>query len=304
MLERDRGQGFTLITAITCVFILLMLGAIVYQLGWKNGEAIGENVANSDTYSRHAQEDIEKCLALPEENNKSKCIREVIESSNEHERAEDDLIAQENMGLWALGMLIITAVMTVVTGIGVVFIYRTLVATQKMASDQNKLIRYQVLPYIAISGFAPEFRWNEAGGFAEGRIEISIKNSGKSPAIIVGYSSKWEATNSRGSGGADGNLVPRELATGDGFGIIRTARLQPVADIRETMHYTITFRIRWTDLDSLEDYHRDVKYSFSIPTASLNDGWRPLNSRFHGPVERQDDWMNLERYEREYMGPV
>ncbi|WP_377149802.1 hypothetical protein [Roseovarius aestuarii] len=132
----------------------------IYSLGRHHGEAIGENAANTDTYARHTEEDIEKCLALPEDGSKSKCIREVIEANNEHERMEDDLVAQTEMALWALGMLVVTFLGVLATGAGVYYVRRTLIQADKTniaalgaanaANEANAMMRLEKRPWVAL----------------------------------------------------------------------------------------------------------------------------------------------------------
>jgi CHASE3 domain sensor protein len=68
----------------------------------------------------------------------------VVETANEHERAEDDLNAQRNMAKWALFMLLATVAMAITTVFGVYYVWRTLNATQEMSADQAKVWSDQV----------------------------------------------------------------------------------------------------------------------------------------------------------------
>ncbi|WP_415404683.1 hypothetical protein [Tateyamaria sp. SN3-11] len=115
---------------------------LIYDSGRKHGEAIGEYAANTDTYARHTQEHVKECLSIAEDSAKTECIIKEIEASNEHERAEKDLIAQTEMALWALGMLVVSGLMLFVTAIGVWWIRDTLVETRRAvkAADDAVLV--------------------------------------------------------------------------------------------------------------------------------------------------------------------
>jgi hypothetical protein len=119
MPKGNRGKGTKTVGASVALFIFSCLLVGIYDSGRKHGEAIGEYVANTDTYARETQEHIEKCLTLPEDGTKTECIVREIGASNEHERAEKDLIAQTEMALWAFWMLVVSASMLVITAFGV-----------------------------------------------------------------------------------------------------------------------------------------------------------------------------------------
>ena len=135
MSHRSRGSGFSVVTWIFCFVVACLAIAGAYNAGRSKGIAVGENITNSDTYATHAQQDIESRCLISDPASSAECIRNVIEATNEHQRAEDDLVAQTDMALWAFGMLIVTASMAAITAVGVVFIWHTLTATQEMAKD-------------------------------------------------------------------------------------------------------------------------------------------------------------------------
>ena len=56
----------------------------------------------------------------------TRCIREVVETTNEHYRSEYDLIAQREMAIWAFWMVIVSVGSVVTTGIGIIYVARTL----------------------------------------------------------------------------------------------------------------------------------------------------------------------------------
>jgi hypothetical protein len=177
MSEGNRSNGFKALTALAVLAISAFGVLFLYDLGRQHGETIGEHRANSDSYARHTEEDIAKCLTLPEDGSKTQCIREVVEASNEHERAEDDLVAQTEMALWALGMLIVSALMALVTGLGVYYVWRTLQETRRMAEDTRRIGEAQVRAYLRFQDISIAHSDKLDTLF----VNCPIQNSGQSP---------------------------------------------------------------------------------------------------------------------------
>lgn len=181
MSKGNRDNGFKVVNAVFIALIVGLFVMLIYDSGRKHGKAVGEYEANTDTYASHTEDEIIHCLTLPEDGSKTKCIREVVESSNEHERAERDLVAQTEMALWSLGMLVVSALMAVVTGVGVWFVWQTLIATQAMAKDTRDMGEKQVRAYITLKDCRID-------GIAEGQkvtAFLNFVNSGHSPCYIT-----------------------------------------------------------------------------------------------------------------------
>lgn len=98
---RDRGPVFRIVTAAVATAVVLLILIYVYDSGRLIGIAEAEYQRHSDTYARHAQEDIQERCLLREPVAQADCIRKVVESTREDERAERDFIAQSEMALWA-----------------------------------------------------------------------------------------------------------------------------------------------------------------------------------------------------------
>ncbi len=202
MSNSDRSTGFKVVTVLTAILIASLVAVFLYDSGRKHGEALGEYSANSDTYARNTQEHIKECLALPEDGRKSKCIVKVVEASNEHERAEKDLIAQTEMALWALGMLVVSTLMMFVSALGVWWIRETLAETRnavKAADDAvtvtRKIGESQLRAYCSVDSATLEQGNPDSGGDGYRKIytQITIKNYGQTPA----YDARgWIACNS------------------------------------------------------------------------------------------------------------
>lgn len=152
---------------------------------------------------------------------RTNCLRGEIEANAADKYTEYDLKAQQQMSLWALGMLIITAAGFLVTTAGLVFIALTLTATRGMlkeaqstthaahraarsaydgakaaedaaraAFDANEINRNAVLadqrPWLKWQIKSPEI---QRGFFSfKVRFELILENIGKTPAMNIEYS--------------------------------------------------------------------------------------------------------------------
>jgi hypothetical protein len=122
----------------------------VYSTGYIRGEQAEKYQSNTNKYSRQAEKYIGITCAGLNGIPQVKCIRDVIESTNQHKRAEGDLVAQKSMALWAFLMLVVTVAMALITFAGVYYVWRTLLATQKMASDTREIGNAQTRAYLGV----------------------------------------------------------------------------------------------------------------------------------------------------------
>lgn len=72
------------------------------------------------------------------------CLFDNISTDGGAKQSEYELQAQQDMAAWAFGMLIVTLWLTVVTLLGVFFVWQTLKATQEMASETERIGNAQV----------------------------------------------------------------------------------------------------------------------------------------------------------------
>ncbi|WP_274789838.1 hypothetical protein [Roseovarius tolerans] len=204
MSDRDRGARFKVVTALAAAIIALLMTIGFFDSGRQYGEAIAKKSANSQTYSTNAEQEIRStCLRL-DGTAQAECIRRVVETANEHQRAEKDLVAQTEMALWAFWMLIVTALMAAITAVGVFYVWRTLLATQDMARETTRIGEAQVKAYLSVESVKGILHTVEKDPFIE--ILITVKNSGQSPALDVKV-------------GVDGKVFARHNHK-DGFGDI------------------------------------------------------------------------------------
>jgi hypothetical protein len=177
-----KGRRFTEF-ALGGLALLVAFSIGGYILGFSLGEQAGEQEANTNAYARHAQDEIDSACAGLNGVAQTECIVRVVEATNEHQRSEQDLNAQKEMARWALAMLIVTALMAFVTALGVYYIWRTLLATQRMARDTGRIGEAQVRAHMCPS----QFYAVKAVGEERDDLIVVWKNMGATPATIIGY---------------------------------------------------------------------------------------------------------------------
>lgn len=126
-------SGFRVFKYFICfAFDLLCQSAFSCSLGAigsEIGETRGERNYHASSYERHAADEIRNTCLTGEGGDIAECVSEVIKSTNEDQRAEDDRVAQSEMSHWAFYMLIATVIVAAITANGVVFVWLTLCVT-------------------------------------------------------------------------------------------------------------------------------------------------------------------------------
>lgn len=156
-----------------------------YILGFGLGQLAGKQEANTNAYARHAQDEIESACAGLNGIAQTECMVRVIEATNEHQRSELDLNAQRDMARWAFLMLVATVVMALITALGVYYVWRTLLATQKMSQDAREIGQKQSRAYVHVSSTSFDIVDENCAA-----LTVSMHNSGISPAINVSIMSQ------------------------------------------------------------------------------------------------------------------
>ena len=180
--------------------VLSVVGWSIFQTGFSIGENAGEYQAKSSTYARHAKQEIGNTCAGLNGVAQTECIRNIIEATNQHKRSEGDLIAQRNMSRWALWMLIATALMAIVTAVGVYFVWQTL-------RDTRRIGEAQVRAYLTIENGTVTPQTGELDRVFW-YIGFDIRNCGQSPAKRITAHASGDIF------GADGHSALPDLAAG------------------------------------------------------------------------------------------
>lgn len=180
-----RYWGITIATGLLTGLFILGLGWAVLTTGYHLGKIDGEYEANSDTYARSAAEDIKNLCFGGQAPDIQKCIYDIAEATNEHERAERDVVAQERMQLWALALLGVTAAGTLIALYGLILLRRTWTeakaatkAAQEAVVVTREIGEAQVRAYLDVK-LVNVARADTGIGWA---FRVKIRNSGQSPA--------------------------------------------------------------------------------------------------------------------------
>ena len=152
--------------------------------------------ANTASYAASAEKEIEqRCLNL-EPPRMAECIRGIIEATNEHNRDEDDLVAQTDMAWWAFWMVIVSVGSAGVTVVGIYFVWRTLnantaaVVQASRANDIAEQTRLDVgRPFVFIENIGTNIddilnapALGSLGGWVNW--SFNIRHYGEMPAVI------------------------------------------------------------------------------------------------------------------------
>lgn len=173
-----------------------------YHFGYRLGEDAGNSVYSAEYHDNYATDRIEReCIG----NNLTgfelrECMEEQVKDSYEYQTAYNGLKSQERMAFWAVLMGVFTGLNVLVTGVGVVYVAKTLRATSDtldatrvMASDQKRIGDSQVAasneavsaareanrvaaqqfrsgfkPWISVEVKGPFFERDQLSRFAEG----------------------------------------------------------------------------------------------------------------------------------------
>ncbi len=197
MSDSNRGARTPVVGLIALVAISCLTTLLVADLLDRHRKTVQQYEANSRSHAAHTEYQIENCFSVAEDIGKAECIRKAVDSQGQNERAEADLVAQREMSNWALGMLYVTTLMALVTGLGVYFVWRTLKATQQMAIDTREIGEAQVRAYVhfkiedidiaAPPGLFKNGQWSALPAVVT--ISGKLHNSGQSPArrIVCRY---------------------------------------------------------------------------------------------------------------------
>ena len=172
--------------------------ALIYGAGYFTGDLSGYYAGDADRaanqYPGDTQRMIDDCFKLPSRPATVKCVSEASASARENQRAEKDLVAQQDMADWAWWVMVIGVLQFFATIATLGFVKLTLDATLEAVKDtgdatkamlrQNELTEATQRPWLSVTIEAVGPHRIEENALHIG-FQILIKNSGPMPAHYV-----------------------------------------------------------------------------------------------------------------------
>lgn len=114
------------------------------------------------------------------------CLRKAVQAYQKQDSTNQDLQAQKDMAFWALCSFVVSAGALIGSGIGLIFLYRSLRQTRQAISSDRTIGEAQVRAYLIVE--SPDLHF--IGDIKAGEpfvAQLKIKNTGQSPAYDVRY---------------------------------------------------------------------------------------------------------------------
>jgi len=178
------------ILAFAVVCLLLIIGLIGWQEGFKRGTESHQTNSAQAYQDEHPDKVAVRCASRPAVASQAECISKAIESAREQQRSEEDLDAQQQMAEWARYMLYVSAVTAIVTFFGVIYVAKTLRATSdtlSVANEANQIMRDEGRPWVTLSREADCNFFDRGGYQGELSWNFNLKNKGKTPAHSINF---------------------------------------------------------------------------------------------------------------------
>jgi hypothetical protein len=189
----------SLVALAVALAIFVAYLTALYQ-GIEMGQSMGAEY-RAQIHHENADDYIQRVCFPLTGSEQTRCIQEAIETSGEHQRAEQDLAAQEGMAQWAWWLLVLTTVATAIATLGTVLLWLNLVAardaveqaavgakaaqaavavTRDMAIAQSRAYLHISKAEVFHLARGEPFPGHHSGDvFA---IRLSVKNTGNTPA--------------------------------------------------------------------------------------------------------------------------
>lgn len=187
MLEGYRGRirqaVIPLLVALAAIFCL----TCAYYLGAINAHYTERAAYRTRHYAEHSEKRISDECTNRELAAFSKCVKEIVEATNEHQRSENDLSAQQAMADWAYWMMIVSVAGFFVGASGVVLVALILAETREAVRVTREIGQDQSRAYVHVN--KAELYWGNRHAASPG-VTLTVCNTGATPA-------KWFAISSR-----------------------------------------------------------------------------------------------------------
>lgn len=182
------------IAAVALGLTLAFTGLATYQILEYQREQAEQRQSATETNARNAGD----CFGELQLLSVPICLYQLLQADAESERAEYDLQAQQDMAVWAFAMLWTSLASVFITGIGVVYVARTLSeakattaaaikaanAADETVAETRKIRELETRPWLL---FDPAFSDGTIGpeGLISADVIFAMANHGRSPAFNI-----------------------------------------------------------------------------------------------------------------------
>jgi hypothetical protein len=134
------------IKALVLGLVTVFMIAAVWDIASRTSQDRLKAETSAQELRDRAQEQMQRRCVAMEAHALIACVREIIEASDEHQRANYDLAAQQGMDEWAFWMMWTGVFSAGVTAIGVYWVKETLAETRKAvrAADDAVVVTRQI----------------------------------------------------------------------------------------------------------------------------------------------------------------
>lgn len=158
---RNRLGPYVAALTVGAIFVFWSLAVWQISQNQERTRAAGDQARSESEQDFRAQ--LGRCAALAG-SEQVDCIVGAIEAQRDHDRAEDDLQAQQQMADWAFLMVAVSAAQLLIAGYGVVYIIKTFSQTSDAVEAAQDAVRVtqdigqrQLRAYIDITTAEIEF---------------------------------------------------------------------------------------------------------------------------------------------------
>lgn len=182
---RNVGEGVTLL-GVFIVALAVAIGIILY-LSKQSGVRHGGNQDKAESHYSESSENrfYRDCFVPFDVSATVECIADEIETRRETYTDHHDLNAQQDMELWARGMLWLAAATFVASAVGVVYVRNTLLESRRTSKAELRA-------YVMLDGIEPKEVKVTKADKPDARFFVRWKNAGQTPARRVRWDVNWK----------------------------------------------------------------------------------------------------------------
>jgi hypothetical protein len=177
--ERSRFPEWALLVTGILLAMALSMG-----LGWLSGRESERGYQSPHGHAEQAKASARRACVGTVAVSVFECVYDEVEASEETARAEQDLRAQRRDSLSSLTASVIAFFALISTGVGIVFLKRTLDATAGAVLAQIRAER----PHVRL--FSTKKRKTSKGELVE-LFGVTFRNYGRTPAVVKSLSIKY-----------------------------------------------------------------------------------------------------------------